>query len=368
VEPAVLQQCMGSGDKEADISPAKSNCASVLKTAHKRVAEESVKDSEVGESPRKKPRISVASESGALPVVEKVTKTAESSPASENGEQSEKHDQVDSQGSNGDSQKPVCRGSSEPHHSQSELSPPLPAEHNMYSKSSPDPRSLSNHKNPGGSLSQPILSLATNSEHHPGRISATLPSSWKLETPKLNSLWTGTNPSKPYHHILSCKPGKQSQPPSNYTAVQKGLTSSPSVPQKDGIKNCPGRIGFSKFPPQDLETSSMVSQPTNTYNNSNSSTSVSPAHAKVKYNNRDTCQEGKKPPSCPQSPSIENIEVRNTLTKDDSIAVLFSEDDEEEEDCGSADTTMLNSQMNRQIERVQMFLRMDRLRRTKPFK
>jgi len=111
----------------------------------------------------------------------------------------------------------------------------------------------------------------------------------------------------------------------------------------------------------------MVSQPTNAYNNS-SSTSVSPAHAKVKYDNRDACQEGKKPTSCPQSPSIGDIEVRNTLTKDDSIAVLFSEDDEEEEDCGSADTTMLNSQMNRQIERVQMFLRMDRLRRTKPFK
>ena len=112
----------------------------------------------------------------------------------------------------------------------------------------------------------------------------------------------------------------------------------------------------------------MVSQPTNAYNNSSSS-SVSPAHAKVKYNNRDTCsKEGEKPTSCPQSPSIGDIEVRNTLTKDDSIAVLFSEDDEEKEDCGSADTTMLNSQMNRQIERVQMFLRMDRLRRTKPFK
>ena len=358
VQPAVLQQCTSHADKEADQSPAKNTNASVLKVAPKRAAEGSVRDSDMEESPTKRPRIGVTSESG-VALVEISTKTAdssESSPVSKSGEQSENHNQGNHQGGSGGPQKPVRMSSSQPHRLLSELPLPLSVEHIMDPKSGPEPK---------WSFSQPNSS-ATNSEYHPGRTSATLPRSWKLETPKPKGLWTGTNPSKPYpyRHVLSCGPGKQSKPPLNNTAKLEGLSSSLSVPQMEGIKNRPGCTGLSPQDRGNLGISPIVSKPSNTGNTS-SSTSVSPAHAKVKCNDHDTSQEEKKCASYPQSPSTE---VEDTLTKDDSPVVLFSEDEEEVGVCGSDAATMLSSQMNRQIDRVQMFLRMDRLRRTKPFK
>ena len=61
---------------------------------------------------------------------------------------------------------------------------------------------------------------------------------------------------------------------------------------------------------------------------------------------------------CPLQPAPASM----TEGEATSLPVLFSED--EEEDCGG----LLSSQMSRKIEKVQVFLKMDRLRRPKPFR
>ena len=48
-----------------------------------------------------------------------------------------------------------------------------------------------------------------------------------------------------------------------------------------------------------------------------------------------------------------------------NFAIVFSEGEEEREDEGRTEDNLLSSQMNRQIQKVTSFLKIDRLRRTK---
>ena len=77
----------------------------------------------------------------------------------------------------------------------------------------------------------------------------------------------------------------------------------------------------------------------------------------------DSCQETLKEDSTVSHDT--GSESANTPNKDNSLLVVFSEDDEEEDEVKSH---LLSSQMNRQIDRVQTFLKMDRLRRPKSIK
>lgn len=190
-------------------------------------------------------------------------------------------------------------------------------------------------------------------------LSVKVPSSWKLENPKPKNLCTVTNPPRAYHQVLHSEADKQLKSSlKNRTKTLSELTASLAVlspvTQKESFKD-----HSAESSDQDDENSTQLSLalPLASSNTLNNSTCVPQA------SKSDGCQETLKEDSTVSHDT--GSESANTPNKDNSLLVVFSEDDEEEDE---AKSHLLSSQMNRQIDRVQTFLKIDRLRRPKSIK
>ena len=331
----------------------------------KREAEETFRDSEARQFPQKKPRISITSDTGTAPVVSNEPSAAECSQASESNKEPQ---EGRTQSSDSASQQVGGSHHSQPPQSKSAI--PVPTGHHKEgSKSNSDPPSCGNQST---SHSQPNLMAATNLEPCLGKdvsLSVKLPSSWKLETPKPKSLHTETNPPRAYHKVLHSEADKQPKSSLKNKAKTLGeLTASLAMPssvtEKEGFKDHSRHADSSD---QVGENSMQLSLalPLVSSNTFNNSTCVPQA------SKSDSCQETLKE-ECTNGPRSSSVshdtgsESANTPNKDNSLLVVFSEDDEEEED--DEKCNLLSNQLNRQIDRVQTFLKMDRLRRPKSIK
>ena len=326
----------------------------------KREAEETFRDSEARQFPQKKPRISITSDTGTAPVV------SNEPPAMECSESNKEPQEGRTQSSDSASQQVGGSHHSQSPQSKSAISAPT-GHHKEGSKSNWDPPSCGNQST---NHSQP--NKATKLESCLGKdvsLSVKLPSSWKLETPKPKSLCTETNPPRAYHQVLHGEADKRPKSSlKNKTKTLGELTASLAMPssvtQKEGFKDH-SRHADSSDQVGENSTQLSLAPPLVSSNIFNNSTCV------LQASKSDSCQETLKE-ECANGPRSSSVshdtgsESANTPNKDNSLLVVFSEDDEEEED--DEKSNLLSSQLNRQIDRVQTFLKMDRLRRPKPIK
>ena len=329
----------------------------------KREAEETFRDSEARQFPPKKPRISITFDTGTAPVVSNEPSAVECSQASESNKEPQ---EGRTQSSDGASQQVGGSHHSQSPQSKSAISAPT-GHHKEGSKSNSDPPSCGNQST---SHSQPNLTAATKLEPCPGKYASfpvNLPSSWKLETPKPKSLHAETNPPRAYHQVLHSEADKQLK--SSLKNKTKTLTASLAMPssatQKEGFKDHSRHADSSdQVGENSLQLSlALPLVSSNTFNNSTCVPQASKSNS-CQETLKEECVNG------PQSSSVSHDTgsefSANTPNKDNSLLVVFSEDDEQEED--DEKSNLLSSQLNRQIDRVQTFLKMDRLRRPKSIK
>lgn len=332
-----------------------------VKATLKREAEETFRDREARQLPQKKLKISITSDTCTTPVVSNELSAAECNQASEGNQEPQRGR---TQSSDSSSQQVGGSHDSQPPRSKSSLL--APTEHyKKDSKSSSDPPSCGNQST---SHSQPNLMVAEQCLGKDASLSVKVPSSWKLENPKPKSLCTETNHPRAYHQVLHSEADKQLKSSlKNRTKTLSELTASLAVPspvtQKESFKDHSAESSRSD---QDGENSMELSLalPLASSSTLNNSTCVPQA------SKSNSCQETLKEDSTngPWSSSVSHdtgSESANTPNKDNSLLVVFSEDDEEEDEVKSH---LLSSQMNRQIDRVQTFLKVDRLRRPKSIK